>query len=174
MNTFDSQNQIERLIADCQSELLNHTLQGEVISTPIKRVKIKLDQCLDILMGHGQEELSTKSTRIRVDEEARKDILFFAYCISKYDFPFVNAITSKNFNQGESFDYLAAQLNVNRNTLRNHRDSFDSHVEQVRSSRVGWKKPLTEEFKKIVEEYKSFDEHELIKKAEEILSNDRS
>lgn len=72
-------------------------------------------------------------------------MLFFAYCLSRFDYKFVNNIINQTFNQGEIFEYLAQRLNIKKATLSNIRDAFDSHVKQEQSNRVGWKKPLNAE-----------------------------
>jgi hypothetical protein len=58
---------------------------------------------------------------------------------------------------------------VKFNTLKNYRDTFDSHVDQQRSNREGWKMPLNSEYKEIIRQYDSCSEEQLISIAKEIL-----
>ncbi|WP_423910215.1 hypothetical protein [Candidatus Spongiihabitans sp.] len=173
MNTPTVQTHIQRLLEDCRSELLDHVLQDKVASQHIKRIKSNLDECLNTLQGSWQEALPARHTArkrsARTSGEARKNILFFAYSMSKYDYPFVNSITGNNFNQSEALSYLADKLKVNVHTLRNYRDSFDSHVDQQQGNRQGWKQPLTPELEAIKQQYEPFDERELIEKGKAIL-----
>jgi hypothetical protein len=163
---------IERLITNCKTELLNHTLQGEVLSPYIKQINSYLDECLEIVQREWSEESTGKVIRRpRIGEEDRENILFFAYCMSKWDYQFVCAISGKNFNQGEAFEYLAEKLGVKVNTLKNYRDTFDSHVEQMRSHRQGWKKPLTHEYISVKEKYNSSNEDQLIAIGKELLES---
>lgn len=169
MESIEKQ-KIERLVINCKAELLNHTLQGEVLSSYIRKINSYLDECLEIVQSKWSEE-STGGVirRPRIEEEARGNILFFAYCMSKWDYQFVCAISGKDFNQGEALQFVAERIGVKANTLKNYRDTFDSHVKQMRSHRLGWKKPLTEEFVAIKEKYDSFNEDQLIEKGKELL-----
>ncbi len=172
MRTIE-QDELEKLVMGCKAELLNHTLQSDIVSSHIKQINSNLDSCLSIL----QKDCTDISSRIvgvrspRVTGDSRDNILFFAYCMSKFDTEFVNSILGRIFNQTEAFDYLADALNVKVATLRNYRDTFDSHVEQVRSSRQGWKKPLNDEFKYVMAKYDGKSEQELITAGKEILLN---
>ena len=157
------------IIANCKSELLNHTLQNEVVSPSIKRINSYLDECLKILQKDWEEFSRMRMRGPRVKGEARNNILFFAFCMSKWDFEFVNTMTGRIFNQSEAFDFLAEKLGVRVNTLKNYRDTFDSHVEQKRSSRIGWKKPLNQDFKQVMQEYDTMSEGQLIDIGKEIL-----
>lgn len=165
------QEELKKLIMDCKSELLNHTLQSNLVLLHIKQINSNLDSCLVILQKDWNDTVSrTVGVRSpRGTGESRENILFFAFCMSKYDTEFVNSILNRILNQTEAFDYLADTLNVKVATLRNYRDTFDSHVEQVRSSRQGWKKPLTNEFKSVMVKYNEKSEQELIAAGKEIL-----
>jgi hypothetical protein len=167
---------IERLITNCKAELLNHTLQGEVLSPHLKKINSYMDECLDIVRNEWvQESTGTairrfrSGERSRIGEMDRENILFFAYCMSKWDYQFVCAITGNNFNQGEAFEYLADKIGVKVNTLKNYRDTFDSHVNQMRSNRQGWKKSLSDDFIAVKEKYDSYNEDQLIAKGKELL-----
>jgi hypothetical protein len=168
------QEELKKLIMDCKSELLNHTLQGETVSLHIKKINSNLDSCLTILQKEQSGNISrTVGGRSpRITGGSRNNILFFAYCMSRFDTQFVNSILGRILNQTEAFKYLADTLNVKVATLRNYRDTFDSHVEQVRSSRQGWKKPLNDEFKFIIGKYDEKSEQDLLKVGKDILFDD--
>lgn len=167
------QNNLKKLIIDCKSELLNHTLQDEIVSPHIKKININLDSCLNIFKNDWvkEERHIVGSRNPRLSGDSRNNILFFAYCMAKWDTAFANAILGKILNQTEAFEYLADVLKVKVATLRNYRDTFDSHVDQMRSSRQGWKKPLNAEFKNTIAKYDNKSEQELIEKGKEIISN---
>lgn len=161
---------IEKLVTNCKAELLNHTLQGEVLSPYIRKINSYLDECLEIVRNEwGEESTVSVIRRPRIEDEVRDTTLFFAYCISRWDYQFVCAIAGEDLNQGEAFQFLAEKIGVKANTLKNYRDTFDSHVKQMRSNRVGWKKPLPAEFVAVKEKYDSFVEGQLIAKAKELL-----
>lgn len=61
-------------------------------------------------------------------------------------------------NQGETIDYAARALGVNRNALRNYRDHFDSYT----GSRLeGWKVPLPPQLASSFPNLMQLDEHTL-------------
>lgn len=165
------QEELKKLVMDCKSELLNHTLQSDIVSSHIKQINSNLDNCLAVL----EKNWAISCTRTvgvrssRVPGNSRDNILFFAYCMSRFDTEFVNSILGRRLNQTEAFDYLADALNVKVATLRNYRDTLDSHVEQVRSNRQGWKKDLNDEFKFVKAKYDGKSEQELIVAGKEIL-----
>ena len=166
----DSNKKFENLISNCKSELLNHTLQSEVASPHIKNINSYLDECLNILQKNSQENPEIKRSRAaKVNADVKSKILFFAYCMSKWDYLFTNTLTGNTFNQSEAFEYLADKLKTKVGTLRNYRDEFDSHVKQNRSNRQGWKKPLNLEFRAIIQQYNSYSEANLIKIGKNIL-----
>lgn len=165
------QQELKKLVMDCKSELLNHTLQSDVVSIHIKQINSYLDSCLAILekdmASDGMRSVGVRNPRVTGD--ARDNVLFFAYCMSRFDTEFVNSILGRIFNQTEAFDYLADALDVKVATLRNYRDTFDSHVEQERSNRQGWKKDLNDEFKYVMAKYDEKPEQELVVIGKEIL-----
>jgi len=55
--------------------------------------------------------------------------------------------------------------------LRNYRDTFDSHVDQQRSNREGWKMPIKPEYQEIIRRYDSCSEENLINTGKEILKS---
>jgi hypothetical protein len=61
-------------------------------------------------------------------------------------------------NQSETFTRFADAIEVNRNTLKNHRDWFDRHVE---NHRRGWDKALSEEMKRLLDQYANESEQSL-------------
>ena len=62
-------------------------------------------------------------------------------------------------NQGETIAQLAKSLGINKHTLRNYRDFFDSHVPE--STREGWKKPLPHAQKTVFDQYAHLSESAL-------------
>jgi len=165
---------IKDLITQCKSELLNHTLQDVIVSQSIKKINLYLNECLTLLKSENTTRpiITTETGALRYPKtfgEARQNILFIAYCMSKLDYQFVNQITGENYNQTEAFTFLAQKLKVKATTLRNFRDAFDYHVEQLHSNRVGWRKELAPDLKKVKEKYDSYTERMLIDHAKDIL-----
>ncbi|MGD9686716.1 MAG: hypothetical protein AB7U43_07055 [Desulfobacter sp.] len=163
---------LKELVIDCKSELLSHALQGAVVSQHIKKIKDNLDRCLSILDKHLSYTEDIKPVNVRnhkITRASRENILFFAYCMSRFDAEFVNSMLGRAFNQIEAFDYLSDALDVKITTLRNYRDTFDPHVQQERSSRQGWKKELNDEFKDVIRRYNDKSEEELISIGKAIL-----
>lgn len=170
--TIPKKPNLKNLILDCKSELLNHTLQNDVVSPHIKSINSFLDECMGILQGSPQDGLHRRRERSQnIQGDARSNILFFAYCMSKWDFQFVNLMTGESFNQSEAFNYLSSALKMKVATLRNYRDTYDSHINQRRSDRVGWKIELNSEYKEIIRQYDSCSEEDLINTGKAILKN---
>lgn len=67
----------------------------------------------------------------------KEDMLVVAYFLSKYEH--TELFPKDNLTQKEAIDKIASIIGVNRNTLKNQRDRFDSFTG---SHRVGWKEPL--------------------------------
>jgi hypothetical protein len=170
--SLNEKKKLENLVRDCESELLNHTLQNEVVSPAIKNIKSILDECLSILQKDWEQTPKTRVVRFpRKSGAERENLLFFAYCISKWNHQFFNKVKGRIFNQTQVIEYLADKLGTNANSLRNYRDLFDSHVEQQNSDRRGWLKPLNDEFKDVIQKYDSKSEDELVEIAKEILQS---
>lgn len=157
-------NDLEQLLNSCKSELLSHVLQDQVASDHIKNINKYLDRCLNILDGNTlRDSIHSRGARIK---GSSKDIaLFFAYCMSRFDYPFVESLAGEKLNQTEAFVFLESQLGVKAATLRNYRDLFDPHVEQTRSERQGWKKEINSKFQSIIDQYDSETEEELLNEA---------
>lgn len=66
--------------------------------------------------------------------DATDAALMVAFYLSKFDHERLGI-----GNQGETIDYAARAVGVNRDTLKNYRDYYDSHTG---SRRQGWKRPL--------------------------------
>ncbi len=167
-----AQEELKKLVKDCKSELLNHTLQNDAVSPHIKQINAYLDSCLAILEKDLTPAKGTRTINVRspkITGGSRDNILFFAFCMSKFDTAFVNSILGRILNQTEAFDYLADSLDVKVATLRNYRDTFDSHVQQKRSNRQGWKKPLNSEFKYVIGKYDDKSESDLLSTGKDIL-----
>ena len=99
----------------------------------------------------------------------RENQIKIAYVMSRFDYNIINDIRGVMQNQKKTFAYLSAIMNVNINTLKNNRDSFDPYVKQENSNRRGWwQKELTPEFKAIKEKYDD-KEYDVIKKEIEKL-----
>jgi hypothetical protein len=94
--------------------------------------------------SQGPEESSTGEPKLRIDDapralksanEAAEAALVAAFYLSKFDHERLGL-----GNQGQAIDTIARSLGVNRNSLRQNRDHFDSHTG---SRRQGWKVPLS-------------------------------
>ena len=107
--------------------------------------------------------------RRRLVEDERVDALTVAYAMSRWDTPIVNKIADGSHNQTEAFKYLSGKLGVSVNTLRNYRDTFDSHAKQENSNRQGWKKDLNDEQQMVKNQYDSESESEMVDVIKDIL-----
>ncbi len=79
--------------------------------------------------------------------------LLAAFYLSKFDHEHL-----RMGNQGQTFDRIARILGVNRNTLKNQRDAFDSYTG---SHRQGWKASLSPQLAAAFQELEGVDEHAL-------------
>ena len=160
--------EVVQLITQCKSELLNHTLQEQVASENIRNINKYLDKCLDVL-HRADSANESKSRGSRISGNNKDNVLFFSFCMSKYDYPFLISVTGLKCNQSEAFSYLATKLGVKASTIRQYRDYFDSHVSQTRSNRQGWKSDISPALQEIINRYDSLGESELIKQAKVLL-----
>ncbi len=110
------------------------------------------------------DDYTNPPTRLKPNDGIREEVeqgavseqaLITALYLSRFDHHQLNI-----GNQGETFDHLAMLLNVNRNTLKNYRDMFDSHVD---NHRVGWGVELSERLQNILDNYGDYSEEELRK-----------
>lgn len=161
---------IKESVAKCHDELVEHLLQDNVNSVHIRKIRDYLFLIEQNLEG-GVENASAVPTSVqwitntRASTQAfgsdsnKEAALTIAFAMSKFDYVLFNNLYSLNLNQGEVFEMSSALLGIKQTTLRNYRDTFDSHVTAVRGKqRQGWKKPLTPEFQEILGRNDSLDE----------------
>ena len=177
---------IDNHVTVCLEEVVEHLLQDRVNSSHIKNIRnglIEIRQCLENLSETPQTfpsgvkwKVNTRtSTKVLGGDLGKDSILVIAFAMSKFDYVLFNNLYSLNLNQGEVFEMVAALLGVKSTTLRNYRDTFDSHVVAVRGrQRKGWKKPLPPEFKVVMERLDSLDEDEMANVVAETLMQIRS
>lgn len=116
-----------------------------------------------------QSKILTQKTEPKVNRESASLV---AFVMAKYDYSFFNDLYCLALNQGEAFEMLAALLGIKPTTLRNYRDSFDSHVTAVRGKqRQGWKKELTPEFAEIKAQYDGVSEEQMKQIVDETLKD---
>lgn len=76
-------------------------------------------------------------------------------------------------NQQETFVESSKILGVKPNTLKNHRDSFDSHCNIYKPDNVkkreGWKKPMSEDMKIVYEYFHTMTENNILQEIKTIL-----
>ncbi|WP_223670371.1 hypothetical protein [Kangiella shandongensis] len=107
----------------------------------------------DYINPSTEEEINIDEIDVVDSEVNSEQVLISALYLSRFDHHRLNI-----GNQGETFDYLAGLLNINRNTLKNYRDRFDSHVD---NHRVGWKVELTPKQKMVLGKYGEYPEEDL-------------
>ena len=165
---------IEKLVYACFKELTNHTLQTEVLSPHIKIINLHLEnilKCVEKIQDSRPNPISQSNVRNIAKSTDRDLVLKIAYAMSRFDFPIINDILKKRFNQTETFQYLAEKLNVKAATLRNYRDMFDPYVKQENSHRKGWHQlQLSDEYQAIKKEYDAMDYASIKNEIESILS----
>jgi hypothetical protein len=105
---------------------------------------------------------------------SKEDVLSIAFAMSKFDYVLFNDLYSLSLNQGEVFEMAASLLGVKPATLRNYRDSFDSHVIAVRGKqRKGWKKPLPPDFVEVKTKHDKLEEEEMAQVVSDTLQRIR-
>lgn len=163
--------EIDILVGDCMSELMEHLMQDTIHSQHIKKLKDNLidirklitDNFLDIESNSGVvKQLTGQITKRNVGIVGDKtECLKIAFALSKYDYVFFNKMFGLQLNQTEIFEMVGAMLDVKPSTLRNYRDAFDSHVKQENSKRKGWSKPLSPDLQFIQETFGVYSEQEI-------------
>lgn len=107
-------------------------------------------------IGGGTEEMPATEATVRQPRQhlsgtsAADAAMVAAFYLSKFDHERLGL-----GNQGQTFDRVALRLGVNRDTLKNYRDFFDSHTG---SHRQGWKKPLTPALQSVFNQLRGVDE----------------
>lgn len=172
---------LKESVAKCLDELVEHLLQDNVNSIHIKNIRntlLSIKQSLADGVGSPSEiptpVLWTANTRTSTQafgsDSNKEAALTIAFAMSKFDYVLFNNLYSLSLNQGEVFEMAAALVGIKPTTLRNYRDTFDSHVTAVRGKqRQGWKKPLTQEFQEILEHNNSLDEEGMMTVVAETL-----
>lgn len=172
---------IDKLVAKCLEEVVEHLFQDTVNSDHIKNIRnalMDIRQCLDdpSELSQGSSGFAQMATNTRMspkafgDDFTKKAALEIAFAMSKFDYVLFNNLYELSLNQGEVFEMTAAFLGVKSTTLRNYRDTFDSHVSAVRGKqRKGWKKELPPDFKAALQRLNHLDEEEVMKLIAETL-----
>ncbi len=177
--------EICKLVLECREELVDHLLQDSVNSVHIKNIKNNLAVIEEWLKQTPAPALSTVSVAQRTPNKrvsmqapglasSKEDVQKIAFAMSKFDYVLFNNLYGLSLNQGEVFEMAAALLGVKTTTLRNYRDVFDHHVDQVRSKRAGWKKPLPPDYVEIMKDYDGLDEDDLGQVVTETLNKIRT
>jgi len=91
-----------------------------------------------------------------------KDVNVIAYALSELGHR--TLFPSKSYNQTETIRMASEILKVKPHTLKNMRDTFDSHT---RSHRIGWKIPLNAIQQEVLQEMRAKSKAEVT----EIISN---
>lgn len=138
--------EIENLVNACFREIVDHTLQSEVLSPQIKLInsnlKIILELIAEIKKDYLQKPILSSGTNFQREIKSgreRTKLIKAAYALSRFDSKIINDIWKSDYNQTVVFNLLSQKLDVKSNTLKNYRDMFDPHVEQENSNRQGWK-----------------------------------
>ena len=172
---------IDKLVSTCLEEVVEHLLQDSVNSVHIKNIRsglLDIRESLESIpelpqvpVGTTQNVKSTRTSTRALEGTFNKDAaLEIAFAMSKFDYVLFNSLYALSLNQGEVFEMTAAILGIKPTTLRNYRDTFDSHVHPVRGKkRQGWKKPLPDDFIKIKERLDGLIEEEVMQVIAETL-----
>ncbi len=99
--------------------------------------------------------------RLRSADDVTQASILAAFYLSKFDHERLGL-----GNQGETIDRIARALQVNRNTMKNYRDYFDSHTG---SRRQGWKVPLPPQLESAFRQLRSVDEESLRRHVLELI-----
>ncbi len=103
--------------------------------------------------------------RETIGDSKYRDLGVIAYVLSEYGHKVFNG----KLTQAQTIEYLANILSTKSGTLRNMRDSLDSYTN---SKREGWKMPLSEKLRNVLEECIAINPPEdVIDQAKNILLN---
>lgn len=162
---------IQRLAADSFKNLADHAFQGEVNSPYLKRVKDNISEMERICLEDTEDEKRIISQRDKLQDD-KTDLLKIVYAMSRFDYPILNSILDKSFNQTQAFNYLERITGVKSTTLKNMRDRFDPYVTQESRAkqRKGWHQvDLLPEYEAIRLYYQSKDKNSIMQEIAEIL-----
>jgi len=180
-NVMNIKQEMGKLIASCRDELMEHLMQNVVNSIHIKNANNYLTSMKNIL----DQDLTITESEISVAQHAtkravqrgsgqrtnKKDILKMAFALSKFDYNSFNNILGTTLNQGEVFKMVSAFFNLKPATLRNYRDAFDRHVEQVYSNRAGWdSEKLAPDLQEVKDSFDALSEEEIADEIVQTLS----
>lgn len=177
--------ELDRLIANSMSELMDHLMQNDFHSQHIKNIKDNLVVMRQLVSQNRIDfEQATPSSPSQANRTAQRvtdikrdksEVLKMAFVLSKFDYLFFNQMFGLSLNQTEVFEMIATIMDVKSTTLRNYRDAFDAHVKQVNSSRQGWKKPLGSDLQIVMDTFDKYSEKEMaqeIKRTLELIHAD--
>jgi len=162
------------LVDTSLNEVVEHLLQNRVNSVHMKNVRKYLLEIKHVLetspersqlsSGLTQWGANTRASKRGFRDGASKEAaVTVAFAMSKFDYVLFNNLYLLSLNQGEVFEMAGALLGVKPTTLRNYRDTFDSHVDAVRGrQRKGWRKPLPRNFEVVKKHLDSFSEEEIM------------
>jgi len=172
----------ERLITECLNEFMEFLLENPVNSVHLKKAKdcmtdlrtmIATSKSSPNLPAQNRPPLQTKSyTRKSIEPDENKEAsLKLAYGLSKYDVNIINNIFGTNLIQNEALEMVSGILNTNKTTLRNYRDYYDRHVQQVYSNRKGWDVPLPPQMQHFKDLLDDKSETELMAEIRDVLES---
>ncbi len=166
---------IEKIVYSCFKEIADHTLQSEVISPHIKNIKNNLEYILNHLKKCSSKHVNftPRNREKTIAMSGKKNaVIRIAYAMSRFDYHIINDILKSDFNQTETFEFLAAKLNVKATTQRNYRDRFDPYVKQEKSNRKGWyQMELLDALQAVKKEYDEKDYTEIKNEIETFLTD---
>lgn len=160
------------LIADNRKNIADHLFQGDVNSPFLKQININNSEIERLCREDSDGGFSMISHRAKLQDSDKVDLLKIAYAMSRFDYQLINAITDKDYNQTEAFNYLERVTGVKATTLKNMRDRFDPYLTQTRSKRKGWHQAeLLPEYEKVIKQYTDKNEQSVMQEIAEILDS---
>ena len=161
---------IMKKVADSRKNFADHAFQNEVNSPYLKQIMDNISEMELICQEDSESGYTLISQRTKLHDSDKNDLLKIVYAMSRFDYPIISAITGKDYNQTEAFNYLEKITGVKSTTLKNMRDRFDPYIIQTRSKRKGWHQvELLPEYEKIKSLYSYKDEVFVKQELAEIL-----
>ncbi len=156
--------QVRRLVEEGYAEAI--TAQEVVSKKNFMKVLVFLESNLNKEEHMLNIELEVRPSRKNKRITNRDDVNTIAFFLSKFEHQEI--FSSQSYNQSQVIAKAAEILGVNKYSLKNLRDAFDSFTG---SRREGWKKPLDPIQQKILDSLSSKTREDVLSLVRRILSN---
>jgi hypothetical protein len=131
-----------------------------------KSILILCRDCHKLYDEPEQSASKQEILKLEFSVSSKQKILKVAYYLSRFEHEQLRL-----GNQQKTFEESSIILGVKPNTLKNYRDSFDSHcnVYKQAKKREGWKKPMSEDMKIVYDHFHVMTENNILQEIKTIL-----